>query len=217
MAKTVQCNGHWDAQWLSPPLSPLGLSIPQYVSILISKGILSLRGQHSQSVIRNVSLKVFSFLFGDDQAIWWSTLICQLCHLVDYNKKQQNKTFTFGRFLNFMYFFPVLFLHILLLLLYLLSCHFWMCSWSVVTPFTGSCQVCAQVEPLEVLMALTSLGTQDSLTTSFSSSVPRMWIFRHVWQDPALPPRPELGQHPAAPDLGGRDPRGWPGWGGALR
>lgn len=159
MAKTVQCNGHWDAQWLSPPLSPLGLSIPQYVSILISKGILSLRGQHSQSVIRNVSLKVFSFLFGDDQTIWWSTLICQLCHLVDYNKKQQNKTFTFGRFLNFMYFFPVLFLHILLLLLYLLSCHFWMCSWSVVTPFTGSCQVCAQVEPLEVLMALTSLGT----------------------------------------------------------
>lgn len=74
-------------------------------------------------------------------------------------QKTTKQNIHIGQIFKLHVFFPVLFLYILLLLLYLLSCHFWLCSWSVVTPFTGSCQVCAQVEPLEVLMALTSLGT----------------------------------------------------------
>lgn len=44
-----------------------------------------------------------------------------------------------------------------------------------------------------------------------------MWILRDLRQDPALPPRPELGQHPGAPDVGGGDPGRGPGGGGALR
>lgn len=59
--------------------------------------------------------------------------------------------------------------------------------------------------------------TNASYSFCLSHTVTWVWLLWDVWQDPAVPPRPGLREHPPAGEMCYRHHRGRPGWGGPVR